>query len=81
MSDLPVNAPGALLYLGDCHATRGDGELCRVALQHPTVTTLQVDLIKKWTFKMAAAGERQVFQDDRLKPADGGCRPYSPIAN
>jgi acetamidase/formamidase len=48
---LPVNAPGALLYLGDCHATQGDGELCGVALEHPTVTTLQVDLIKKWTFK------------------------------
>lgn len=33
---LPVNAPGALLYLGDCHATQGDGELCGVALEHPT---------------------------------------------
>ena len=48
---LPVNARGALLYLGDCHATQGDGELCGVALEHPTVTTLQIDLIKKWTFK------------------------------
>ena len=49
---LPVNAPGALLYLGDCHACQGDGELCGVALEHPTVTTVQVDLIKgcghKW---------------------------------
>ena len=48
---LPVNAPGALLYLGDCHATQGDGELCGVAIEHPTVTTVQVDLIKGWTFK------------------------------
>jgi len=31
---LPVNAPGALLYLGDCHAIQGDGELCGVALEH-----------------------------------------------
>ena len=46
---LPVNAPGALLYLGDCHAIQGDGELCGVALEHPTVTTVQVDLIKGWT--------------------------------
>ena len=41
--DLPDVAPGAivyfpgpcdkeaLLYLGDCHATQGDGELCGVA--------------------------------------------------
>jgi acetamidase/formamidase len=46
---LPVNTPGALLYLGDCHAIQGDGELCGVALEHPTVTTVQVDLIKGWT--------------------------------
>lgn len=46
---LPVNAPGALLYLGDCHAIQGDGELCGVALEHPSVTTVQVDLIKGWT--------------------------------
>ena len=46
---LPVNAKGALLYLGDCHAAQGDGELCGVAIEHPTTTTLQVDLIKGWT--------------------------------
>ena len=45
---LPVNAPGALLYLGDCHAVQGDGELCGVALEHPTRTTVHVDLIKRW---------------------------------
>ena len=46
---LPVNTKGALLYLGDCHAAQGDGELCGVAIEHPTVTTVQVDLIKNWT--------------------------------
>lgn len=46
---LPVNAAGALLYLGDCHAAQGDGELCGVAIEHPTVTTIQIDLIKGWT--------------------------------
>jgi amidase len=46
---LPVNVAGALLYLGDCHAIQGDGELCGVALEHPTVTTVQVDLIKGMT--------------------------------
>jgi acetamidase/formamidase len=48
---LPVHAPGALLYLGDCHATQGDGELCGFAIEHPTVTTVQIDLIKGWTFR------------------------------
>jgi len=45
---LPVNTKGALLYLGDCHAAQGDGELCGVAIEHATVTTVQIDLIKGW---------------------------------
>jgi acetamidase/formamidase len=45
---LPVNAPGGLLYLGDCHGAQGDGELSGVAIEIPSVTTIQVDLIKAW---------------------------------
>jgi acetamidase/formamidase len=46
---LPVNRKGALLYLGDCHAVQGDGELCGVALEMPATVELQVDLIKNHT--------------------------------
>lgn len=57
--DLPDVAPGAVvyfpvhhkdayLYLGDCHGTQGDGELCGVAVEMPSTTTVQVDLIKNW---------------------------------
>jgi amidase len=57
--DLPDVAPGAIvyfpvhhkdayLYLGDCHATQGDGELCGVAVEIASTTTVQVDLIKNW---------------------------------
>ena len=49
---LPVNIKGGLLYLGDCHAAQGDGELCGVAIEHPTVTTLQIDLIKGWSVRI-----------------------------
>ncbi|MGO3892519.1 MAG: acetamidase/formamidase family protein [Paenalcaligenes sp.] len=45
---LPVQTKGAYLFLGDCHAAQGDGELCGVAIEHPTTTTIQVDLIKNW---------------------------------
>jgi acetamidase/formamidase len=58
---LPVNAPGGLLYLGDCHAAQGDGELCGVAVEHPTVTTIQVDLIKGWNFKWARLENENVI--------------------
>ncbi len=48
---LPVQTEGAYLFLGDCHAAQGDGELCGVAIEHPTVTTIKVDLIKGWTIR------------------------------
>lgn len=43
---LPVNTAGGYIYLGDCHAAQGDGELCGVAIEHPTDTTISVDLVK-----------------------------------
>ena len=43
---LPVNKAGALLYLGDCHAIQGDGELCGVAMEMPATVQLQIDLLK-----------------------------------
>ena len=42
----PVNAPGALLYVGDGHAAQGDGEVSGVAVEIPTIGTLTVDLVK-----------------------------------
>jgi amidase len=44
----PVHHTGAYLYLGDCHATQGDGELCGVAVEMSATVTIQVDLIKNW---------------------------------
>src|SRR5207253_2358014 len=35
---LPVNVPGALLYLGDGHAAQGDGEACGTAIECPMTT-------------------------------------------
>jgi amidase len=66
---LPVNTPGGLLYLGDCHACQGDGELCGVALEHPTVTTVQVDLIKNWKFKWPR------LETDKFIMTIGSARP------
>lgn len=48
---LPVRVEGALLYLGDCHASQGDGELCGVAIEYPTYTTITVNLVKGWTLE------------------------------
>jgi amidase len=44
----PVHHADAYLYLGDCHATQGDGELCGVAVEMDATVVIQVDLIKSW---------------------------------
>ena len=48
---LPVRTPGARLFIGDAHACQGDGEVCGVAVEYPTVTTIRVDLIKGYTIE------------------------------
>jgi len=45
---LPVRSPGARLFIGDAHACQGDGEVCGVAVEYPTTTTIHVELIKAW---------------------------------
>jgi acetamidase/formamidase len=41
---LPVNVPGALLYLGDGHGAQGDGEVCGTAIECPMTTEAVVNL-------------------------------------
>jgi acetamidase/formamidase len=43
---LPVNVPGALLFLGDGHAAQGDGEILGNALETSMDVEFSVDLIK-----------------------------------
>ena len=43
---LPVQQPGALLYLGDGHAAQGDGETSQYALETSLDVSFVVDLIK-----------------------------------
>jgi acetamidase/formamidase len=45
---LPVAVDGALLFLGDCHAVQGDGELCGCgAIEIRTFTTVTVDVVDR----------------------------------
>ena len=48
---LPVRTPGARLFIGDAHACQGDGEVCGVAVEYATTTTIRVDLIKGWAIE------------------------------
>jgi acetamidase/formamidase len=66
---LPVNAPGALLYVGDGHAAQGDGEVAGTAIEVPLRVRLQVDLIKQ----KKIAWPR--FENDASIMAVGAYRP------
>src|SRR6266513_724702 len=44
---LPVNEPGALLFLGDGHARQGEGEVVGTGLETSLDVEFTVDLIKK----------------------------------
>ncbi|MCU1323208.1 MAG: putative acetamidase/formamidase [Acidobacteriaceae bacterium] len=48
---LPVNVPGALLYLGDAHALQADGELNGTALETSMDVEFSVDVIPKKSIK------------------------------
>src|SRR3984957_8062073 len=43
---LPVNVPGALLYMGDGHAAMGDGEVAGTAIEVALVARIQVSVVK-----------------------------------
>jgi len=44
---LPVQQPGALLYLGDAHARQGDGETSQYALETSMDVEFTVELVKR----------------------------------
>ena len=71
---LPVQTEGGFLFLGDCHAAQGDGELCGVAIEHPTITTVRVDLIKGWTIKTPR------LENEKFYMTIGSSRPMEDAA-
>ena len=66
---LPVRSPGARLFIGDAHACQGDGEICGVAVEYASTTTLTVDLIKGWTLQWPRLETEEVLM------AIGSARP------
>src|SRR5262249_21320861 len=47
---LPVQVPGALFWVGDCHAGQGDGVVCVTVLECPLEPTLRFGLVKSAGF-------------------------------
>lgn len=66
---LPVNVAGALLYLGDGHATQGEGEIAGTAPEVAMNVTLEVGLVK------GQAITTPRLEDDTYLMAVGSVRP------
>jgi len=66
---LPVNVPGALLFLGDGHAAMGDGEIDGTAIEVSMRVRVKVDLIKHKTIQWPR------FENDNYIMAVGIYRP------
>ena len=49
---LPVYVPGALLQMGDIHATMGDAELCGTGIEIPGEISIKTSLIKNFPLSM-----------------------------
>lgn len=64
-----MQSPGARLFIGDAHACQGDGEVCGTAVEYPSTTTIQVDLIKGWTIDWPR------LENERVIMAIGSARP------
>ncbi|UAJ10038.1 acetamidase/formamidase family protein [Glacieibacterium megasporae] len=77
---LPVQQPGALLYMGDAHALQGDGETSQYALETSMDVTFSVELIKGKTINLPRVeSPAQIMVlgqagslDDALKAASTG---------
>jgi acetamidase/formamidase len=71
---LPVGTEGALLYLGDGHAVQGDGEVCGVAIEFATTTTVALDLVKGWNLNWPR------LENDEFIMSIGSARPMEDAA-
>ena len=66
---LPVNARGALLYIGDGHAAQGDGEVAGTGIEVPMRVRLQLDVMKGKKISWPR------FESDTMLLAVGAYRP------
>jgi acetamidase/formamidase len=66
---LPVNEPGALLFIGDGHARQGEGEVAGTGLETSMDVEFTVDLVKK-----ASAGWPRI-ENDTFIMVLGSARP------
>jgi acetamidase/formamidase len=72
---LPVNVPGALLYMGDGHAAMGDGEIAGSAIEVPLDVRVQLTVIKKRKIEWPRfENEHEIMTAGIYRPVDDALR-------
>jgi len=71
---LPVRSAGGRLFIGDAHACQGDGEVCGTAVEYPSTTTIEVDLIKGWALQWPR------LENEQIVMCIGSARPLEDAA-
>ena len=66
----PVAAPGALFYLGDCHAIQGDGEIVGTGVETCFQVTVRLTVEKRTILWPRGATERDIFTLGNARPLD-----------
>ena len=65
----PVSAPGALFFLGDCHAMQGDGEIVGTGIETTFEVEVRLTVEKKAAIGLAARRDRGRHLHRRQCPA------------
>ncbi|MEO6014007.1 MAG: acetamidase/formamidase family protein [Devosia sp.] len=66
----PVAAPGALFFLGDCHALQGDGEINGTGIETTYEVTVRLTVEKKTIVWPRGETERDIFTIGNARPLE-----------
>jgi amidase len=66
----PVSAPGALLFLGDCHAIQGDGEIVGTGIETCYEVTVRLTIDKRGVNWPRGETERDIFTVGNARPLE-----------
>lgn len=66
----PVSAPGALFFLGDCHAVQGDGEIVGTGVETACEVTVRLTVEKRSITWPRGETERDIFTLGNARPLE-----------
>lgn len=66
----PVSAPGALFFLGDCHAVQGDGEIVGTGIETCYEVTVRLTVDKRGVNWPRGETERDIFTVGNARPLE-----------